>query len=68
MAIKRRTVMAGGAALWLAPTILRAQPQMHVSHAMAMHGEPLHPADAGPPDYVNPDAPKGGTVKYGTQG
>lgn len=68
MAIKRRTVLAGGAALWAAPTIVRAQSKMHVSHAMAMHGEPLHPADAGPPDYVNPDAPKGGTVKYGVQG
>jgi microcin C transport system substrate-binding protein len=68
MAIKRRTVLAGGAALWLAPANVRAQPKMHVSHAIAMHGEPLHPADANPPDYVNPDAPKGGTVKYGAQG
>jgi microcin C transport system substrate-binding protein len=66
MAIKRRTAMAGGAALWVAaPTILRAQQKVHVSHGMAMHGEPKYPADATAPDYVNPNAPKGGSVKFG---
>jgi microcin C transport system substrate-binding protein len=73
MAIKRRTVMAGGAALWFgagvaAPTILRAQQKVHVSHGMAMHGEPKYPADAVTPDYVNPNAPKGGSVKFGAPG
>jgi microcin C transport system substrate-binding protein len=73
MAIKRRTAMAGGAALWFgggiaAPTILRAQPKVHVSHGMAMHGEPKYPADAATPDYLNPKAPKGGNAKFGTQG
>src|SRR4029077_7443293 len=66
MAIKRRTVMAGGAALWVAsPTILRAQQKVHVSHGMAMHGEPKYPADATPPAFVNPGATKGGSVKFG---
>ncbi len=67
MAIKRRTVVAGGAALWVAaaPTILRAQPKVHVSHGMAMHGEPKYPADAATPDYVNPNAPKGGIARFG---
>jgi microcin C transport system substrate-binding protein len=69
MAIKRRTAMAGGAALWISsPTILRAQPKIHVSHGMAMHGEPKYLADAATPDYVNPNAPKGGGAKFGTQG
>jgi microcin C transport system substrate-binding protein len=71
MAIGRRTVLAGGAALWVAaPAILRAQSssKVNVSHGMAMHGDLKYPADAGPPDYVNPDAPKGGSVKFGTQG
>jgi microcin C transport system substrate-binding protein len=69
MAIKRRTVMAGGAALWAAaPTILRAQPKVHVSHGMAMHGEPKYPADAATPDYINPNAPKGGGAKFGAPG
>lgn len=66
MAIKRRSVLAGGAALWVSgPSILRAQPKVHVAHGMAMHGEPKYAANAGSPDYVNPNAPKGGDVKYG---
>lgn len=32
------------------------------AHGMAMHGEPKYPADFQHFDYVNPDAPKGGTV------
>ena len=66
MAIKRRTALAGGAALWLAgPTILQAQPKVHVSHGMAMHGEPKYPADAATPDYINASAPKGGSARFG---
>jgi microcin C transport system substrate-binding protein len=71
MSIKRRSVLAGGAALWVAaPAILRAQgsPKVNVSHGMAMHGLPKYAADADAPDYVNPGAPKGGNAKFGTQG
>jgi len=71
MAIGRRGILAGGAALWVgAPAILRAQSssKVNVSHGMAMHGEPKYPADAGPPEFVNPSAPKGGAVKFGTLG
>jgi microcin C transport system substrate-binding protein len=71
MAIGRRGVLAGGAALWVgAPAILRAQTasKINVSHGFAMHGTPKYPADAGPPDYLNPGAPKGGTVKLGARG
>lgn len=71
MSIGRRSVLAGGAALWVAaPTILRAQgsPKINVSHGMAMHGLPKYGADSGAPDYVNPNAPKGGNAKFGTQG
>jgi microcin C transport system substrate-binding protein len=71
MAIGRRKLLAGGAALWAgAPAILKAQSssQVHVSHGMAMHGEPKYPADAVTPDYVNPNAPKGGSVKFGAVG
>ena len=71
MAIGRRTVLVGGAGLWVAaPAILRAQSssKVNVSHGMAMHGEPKYPTDTAIPDYVNPDAPKGGNVKFGTQG
>ena len=53
-----------------APAILRAQSssKVHVSHGFAMHGEPKYGPDAGPPDYLNPDAPKGGTVRFGARG
>ena len=33
-----------------------------------MHGEPKIPARRQTPEYVNPDAPKGGSVKFGAQG
>ena len=68
MAIGRRGILLGSTALVVgAPAILRAQPatgqKVNVSHGFAMHGTPKYAADAGPPDYVNPDAPKGGTVR-----
>lgn len=69
MAIGRRGVLAGGTALWIgAPSILRAQPKVHVGHGFAMHGEPLHPTPDVKLEYLNPDAPKGGAVKFATLG
>ncbi|SKA02144.1 microcin C transport system substrate-binding protein [Enhydrobacter aerosaccus] len=71
MAIGRRKVLAGGAALWVgAPAILRAQTssKIHVGHGIAMHGEPKYGADPGPLDFLNPAAPKTGAVKFGTLG
>ncbi len=72
MAIGRRGLVLGGSALWLggAPAVVRAQPtpKVHVGHGFAIHGEPKYPADAGPPDYFNPDAPKGGTARLGARG
>jgi microcin C transport system substrate-binding protein len=41
---------------------------VHRSHAIAMHGEPKYPPDFAHFDYVNPDAPKGGTVRFGARG
>ena len=71
MSIKRRSVLAGGAALVIgAPAIVRAQSssKVHVSHGFAMHGAPKYPANAGPPDYLNPSAPVGGTARFGARG
>lgn len=75
MAIRRRSVIAGGAALWVgAPAILKAQTappsgqKVNVSHGFAMHGTPKYAADAGTPDYLNPGAPKGGSVRLGARG
>ena len=73
MAIGRRGILLGSTALVIgAPAILRAQPasgqRVTVSHGFAMHGTPRYPADAGVPDYVNADAPKGGSVRLGARG
>ncbi len=74
MAIKRRGLLLGSTALWLgAPAIVRAQSQpasqkINVSHGFAMHGTPKYAADSGPPDYLNPNAPKGGSVRLGARG
>ena len=38
------------------------------AHAIAMHGDPKYDAGFEHFDYVNPDAPKGGTLKLATQG
>jgi len=71
MAIGRRKLLAGGAALWVAaPAIVTAQSssKVHVGHGFAMHGEPKYPEPPQHLDYVNPAAPKGGNVRFGTQG
>lgn len=34
-----------------------------VTHALSLHGEPKYPADFQHFDYVNPDAPQGGTLR-----
>ena len=42
----------------------RAEP----THGLAMHGEPALPANFPHLPYVDPDAPKGGSLRYGVQG
>ena len=71
MAIKRRSVLAGGAALWVsAPAILRAQTgqDLIVSPGFATHGDLKYPADAKNLDYANPNAPKGGLIRLAGRG
>jgi microcin C transport system substrate-binding protein len=46
----------------VAVAALLAAPQAHAVHAIAQYGEPKYPADFKHFDYVNPDAPKGGTL------
>jgi microcin C transport system substrate-binding protein len=58
-------------ALSLAAIALPAAAQdqvIHKSHAIAMHGEAKYPPDFQHFDYVNPDAPKGGTIRFGVVG
>lgn len=52
------------AALWLLSAAATAGPR----HGIAMHGEPKYPPSFTHFDYVNPDAPKGGSVVFGQQG
>lgn len=40
----------------------------HADHAIAMHGAPKYPANFAHFDYVNPAAPKGGTLRLGVTG
>lgn len=39
-----------------------------ITHALAMHGTPKYAPDFQHFDYVNPNAPKGGTLRFGVQG
>ncbi len=41
---------------------------VHVAHAIAMHGEPKYGPDFTHFDYVNPNAPKGGTIRLAQRG
>src|SRR6188474_3753073 len=71
MAIARRKLLLSSAALWVAaPAIVKAQSssKVHVGHGFAMHGEPRYPEPPTVLDFVNPNAPKGGSVRFGTQG
>ncbi|HJQ60488.1 MAG TPA: extracellular solute-binding protein [Vineibacter sp.] len=66
----RRTVLTGLTAGLALPHRLLAQTGGNtiVAHGIAIHGEPGYPADAKQLAYVNPDAPKGGGVRFGAQG
>ena len=45
-----------------------ADPVIHSGHAIAMFGEPKYGPDFTHFDYVNPDAPTGGTIRMGAAG
>ncbi|WP_409932428.1 extracellular solute-binding protein [Paraburkholderia sp. BCC1886] len=47
---------------------LLASSQAHAVYAIAQYGEPKYPADFKHFDYVNPDAPKGGTLVMANPG
>lgn len=50
----------------LAPALAQDEPQW--VHASSLHGEPKYPEGFAHFDYVNPDAPKGGTVRLSELG
>lgn len=55
------------ASVALPATIAKAQDSV-TTHALTLGDAPKYPADFKHLDYVNPDAPKGGTVKYAAIG
>lgn len=55
----------------LGPALARgetAEPDIYKGHGMAMHGDLKYPAGFAHFDYVNPNAPKGGAIYFGTGG
>lgn len=48
---------------WLALLCLPAS-AAHAVHALSLFGEPKYPADFAAFDYVNPEAPKGGSIAF----
>jgi microcin C transport system substrate-binding protein len=65
----RRAFLAGAATtLALAPFCRTARADTAPAHALAMHGEPKYGPGFTHFDYVNPEAPKGGEVRFGVVG
>lgn len=58
----------GRAMRLIAALLLLAAAPAQADHAIAMHGAPKYPAHFKQFDYVNPDAPKGGTLRLGVTG
>ena len=53
------------ACCWLASaTVAHAQPAVHTAHGFTLFGDLKYGPDVTYFDYVNPDAPKGGTYRY----
>jgi microcin C transport system substrate-binding protein len=60
---KRVVALVLAAIIWAAPLPVLAQDSV-TTHALTLGDAPKYPADFKHLDYVNPDAPKGGSVKY----
>lgn len=61
-------ILIGLIVMMMGSLTLAAEAQVTVSHAIGMRGEPKYPADFTHFEYVNPDAPKGGTLALHTIG
>ena len=66
------SLLGCGFAAALAVSFLAALPALSQEegwkHGLSLMGEPKYPADFKHFDYVNPDAPKGGFVRFGQDG
>jgi microcin C transport system substrate-binding protein len=56
------------AVMWTTGLAFAQDENVTVTHAVSNFGEPKYPADFAHPDYVNPDAPKGGEISFWSQG
>ncbi|CAM3642516.1 extracellular solute-binding protein [Parendozoicomonas haliclonae] len=54
-------ILCGG--LWLLTLLAQAEEDVSFTHAIAIHGQPRHGPDMKHFDYVNPQAPKGGSFR-----
>ncbi len=54
--------------IFLTSTLCVHAADVSAQHGIAMHGDLKYPPDFKHFDYVNPDAPKGGEVRLGTEG
>ena len=63
-----RIAVLGVLAVTAGVTASEAQQKVTLAHAMAMHGQPKYGPDFKHFDYVDPNAPKGGTARLGVRG
>ena len=63
-----RAIIAGLAMAIVAIVPPAGGMELEPKHGIAMHGEPLYPADFTHLSYVNPDAPEGGRMTFGVIG
>src|SRR5262245_19032385 len=71
MLVRRRSLIVGSIALPFAGLHARfasADTEVKPVFRFAMHGEPKYGPDFKHYDYVNPDAPKGGTIRQALLG
>ena len=54
--------------LFIAASFLSAAPKIIISNSLSVHSVPKYPAGFTHFDYVNPEAPKGGTLRMGAIG
>ncbi len=66
--MRKHLIILIGLIVIMGSLTLIAEAQVTVSHAIGMRGEPKYPADFTHFEYVNPDAPKGGTLALHTIG
>lgn len=68
LALDRRTILTAIGAAAVAPRALAQGSGAAPSHALSLYGDVKYPPGFSHFDYVNPDAPKGGFVRYGDLG